>query len=312
MIKSLILTTCSIAIWIIAAYLTYSYNRPHNYELSRTLKYTIIFGSLQGLSKSLIRPLGQSLISKKPSWSRELWKAKIDRFGAAVFKFFCNPIGLITLFCILKGEAYLPSFLGGLGSLNSMWVSNTWGKPQLDAQSIRFIHASVGFVLSDLVLHLVYERKRPDFAEVLLHLTISLIFLWYSVVDDYTRVASLILLIHMACDTVVYAAKALVDTRLSGGAFAYLPLLVVHVWFRLYAFSQVLRSIVVDAPKAVNVNNVWAFLSTLLSLSLLMQTFWGFVILKIGLLLLSTGQSRDLQANLSSMDLKALNTKKKL
>jgi hypothetical protein len=42
----------------------------------------------------------------------------------------------------------------------------------------------------------------------------------------------------------------------------------------------------------------------LLGLSLLLHTYWGFVILKIGLLLLTTGQSRDLQANLSSMDIR--------
>lgn len=42
----------------------------------------------------------------------------------------------------------------------------------------------------------------------------------------------------------------------------------------------------------------------LLSMILMLHLYWMFVIVKIGLYLLSTGQSRDLQASLSSLNVR--------
>ncbi|KAF4745983.1 hypothetical protein FOZ63_023401 [Perkinsus olseni] len=55
------------------------------------------------------------------------------------------------------------------------------------------------------------------------------------------------------------------------------------------------------APEEIQ--EYWSFLVTLLCVMLVMNTYWFVMILKIGLFILSTGQSRDIQANLSAIDL---------
>jgi hypothetical protein len=125
------------------------------------------------------------------------------------------------------------------------------------------------------------------------------------------RVGSLVMLAHCVSDVFVYVAKALVDTKIAGGALSYIPLLVVYVWSRVYVHGvTILRSVWIEAPAIVGWENIgsklanWNYMIFLLSVILLLHLYWMFVIVKIGLYLLSTGQSRDLQASLSSLNVR--------
>ena len=264
--------------------------------------YTIVFLGVQWAVQTLTAPLGQSLITRKAGWSREVWRAKVDRFGAAVYKLAINVSGLVVGYYLMKGKDWLPSSLGGSGETKNLWKN--LGRAE-EERVVDFYLSCIGFVISDILTHVVWERKRPDFAELTLHLLVSFAFLTVAFMSDLIRVGLLVIFVHLVCDVFVYTAKAIVDTKLSGGAAAYLPLLFVHGYFRLYVFSKILRTVVVEAAHVLPKTWApWGFLSVTLGLSLLMQAFWGFVIVKIGLLLLATGQSRDLQANLSAMDLR--------
>ena len=271
-------------------------------NLAEMRKVTLITGGfllLQYLFQLVMTPVGQSLIAKKPGWSRELWRAKVDRFAAAVYKLAINGGGLCVAFYLMKDKPWLPTYLGGNGDTRNLW------RPEAeDARLVDFYLSCVAFVISDILTHAVWERSRPDFAELMLHLLVSFAFLTVAFMSDLVRLGMLVILIHLICDVFVSTAKAMVDTKLSGGAAAFFPVLFVHGYFRLFVFSKILRTLVVESSPFFPVKTFapWGFLCVALGLSLCVQTFWGFVIVKIGLLLLTTGQSRDLQANLSAMD----------
>ena len=296
-LKSLVLVVLALAIPCYK-----SIEHPNLSILYPALSYGLIFIALQWTFRALLTPLGRNLIARRPSWSREVWVAKVDRFTAAIYKFTCTVYASVTLYRLLRDKPWFSRALGGSGDTIACWTTETHTDPEL----LKFFISSIGFLIADLVVLIAKENKRPDFAELILHLTVTVALLIFSVLGGFIRITSLAISAHIICDLFVYAAKALVDTRLSGGAFAYLPLLLVHVWFRLYVFSStILKSALVEAPKFIEKTPAWGFVSGMLGMSLLLHAYWGFVIVKIGLLLLSTGQNRDLQANLSAIDLQA-------
>ena len=268
--------------------------------------YGALFVAVQWCFRLAMIPVGRTFIPRKPVWSREVWVAKVDRFTAAIYKLLVTLFGLVYLYLIIHKANWYPTALGGTGSTANCWLDGFPFQP-VDLDLKKFMLASVAFVVSDLFVILLKERRRPDFSELVLHLLGTVSLLVFAYLANFIRIVSLVIMTHLICDVFVYSAKALVDTRLSGGALAYFPLLTVHVWFRLNVFSStVLKSVLVEAPKVLAQESrlAWAYISVMLCLSLLLHAYWGFVIVKIGLLLLTTGQSRDLQANLSAMDIR--------
>ena len=264
--------------------------------------FAFLFVSAQTVARFLINPIGRTLVPRRQSWSREVWIAKVDRFSVAAFKLVFNCAAVGILYYLVWNAKWLPHSLGGSGSTAECWSIDS----ELTDLLRHFYLSSLGFVLADIIVHAAVERGRPDFLELILHLIVTFILLSVSYIAGFSRLGILVIMSHLICDIFVYSAKSLVDTKFSGGALAYIPLLFVHVWFRLFVFgTTILRSILVEAPKSIgDLTIIWAYVSVMLSLSLLIHTYWGFVIFKIGLLLLTTGQSRDLQANLSSMDVR--------
>ena len=305
--KDSILTGLSLVVGISiipAAYFGKSYFRGEapQHDCYTVLAYAIAFVLAQTIARVLINPIGRNLVPRRPAWSREVWIAKVDRFSVAAFKLVFNCFAVAILYSLVWDASWLPHSLGGTGSTTACWADNS----KITDSLRHFYLSSLGFVLADIIVHVAAERGRPDFSELVLHLMVTFILLSVSFIAEFGRIGILVIMIHLVCDVFVYSAKSLVDTKFSGGALAYIPLLLVHVWFRLFVFSTtIIRSILVEAPSAIGeLTIIWAYVSTMLSLSLLLHTYWGFVIFKIGLLLLTTGESRDLQANLSSMDVR--------
>ena len=299
---------------------------PKLLDLFKSAMFAIMFVFVQWTFRAAATPIARSVVVKRPGWSRELWVAKVDRFTAAIFKLVSSAVGLwILYFWILKDAAWLPVSLFGQGTTEACW-GDDFPMQAVDENLRNFVLFAIGFVAADLVLLILKENSKPDFPELVLHLFVTLSLLVFSYLGNFMRLVSLVMMAHLICDVFVYTAKAMVDTKFSGGAFAYFPLLLVHVWFRLSVFANtLLKSAVVEAPKALvafNIDNeinekgagtLWAYICAMLGLSLLLHSYWGFVIVKIGLLLLTTGQSRDLQANLSAMDVREeVKQKKKL
>ena len=254
----------------------------------------------------VLGPTARHLIPKKAYWSSEVWVAKLERFCSAVFQLGLSIAATVFLYRTLEQSSWLPATLGGTGSTLNCWGDGFPLQPNPYALR-KFYLIFMGFSSAEMVGHIIRERKRPDFQELLVHLVVTNILLVFSYFGNFIRIGSLVMLAHSFSDIFVYFAKALVDTKITGGALSYIPLLVVYVWCRIYVHSAViLRSIWMEAPSAVPVPGLanWHYLNFLLSVLLMLHMYWMFVIVKIGLFLLSTGKSSDLQASLSSLNVR--------
>ena len=279
---------------------------PHFADLSTSAIWFVIFMVTHAVSFLLLGPTARKLIPKKPTWSSEVWVAKLERFCSAVFQLGFSVASTIILYDTLRSTSWLPAVLGGRGSTAYCWTDGYPFQP-IPAALRQFYLVFIGYSSAEMVGHILRERKRPDFYELLVHLLVTNVLLVFSYFCNYLRIGSLVMLAHSFSDIFVYVAKALVDTRITGGALSYVPLLAVYVWCRLYVHSSViLRSVWMEAPVLVPGENLPSvkYMNFLLSAILMLHMYWLFVIVKIGLYLLSTGKSRDMQASLSSINVR--------
>ena len=284
-----------------------SKDHPILADLQTTLLWFFGFVFAHTGSLIILGPTARKLIPKRPYWTSEVWVAKIERFCSAIFQLLLSIGATIYLYNNLRDSPWLPISMGGTGSTSNCWKD---GFPSQAVPSAlkNFYLVFMGYSTAELVNHLIRERNRPDFYELLLHLIVTNFLLFFSYFGNCIRIGSLVILAHSFSDVFVYFAKALVDTKLTGGALSYIPLLVVYVWCRIYLHSAVImRSIWLEAPQIVRDQSAlanWNYFKFLLAVLLMLHMYWMFVILKIGLFLLSTGKSRDLQASLSSLNVR--------
>lgn len=284
-----------------------SKDHPILADLQITLMWFFGFVSAHTGSRILLGPTARKLISKRPHWTSEVWVAKIERFCSAVFQLLLSIGATIYLYRNLRDSNWLPVSMGGTGTTINCWSDGFPFQP-VSANLKNFYLIFMGYSAAELVNHLVRERNRPDFYELLVHLIVTNFLLFFSYFGNCIRIGSLVILAHSFSDVFVYFAKALVDTKLTGGALSYIPLLLVYIWCRIYLHSGVImRSIWLEAPQVVSTQSAlanWNYFKFLLAVLLMLHMYWMFVILKIGLFLLSTGKSRDLQASLSSLNVR--------
>lgn len=259
----------------------------------------------QLLFRNLFAVVARAMIPKKPRWSSTVWGAKVIRCCDAIFK--C--IYYITMttwgFAILRGEPWVPRALGGSGATRFCWTD---GYPfqAVPPDLRRFYLTAIGYHLSEAAMILM-EAQKPDFWEMLLHHTLSCSLVSYSYMLNYVRVGSLVLLLHGATDVLVYASKAFVDTTNTRVTVAsYVGLIITYAWFRVYVFPvHVMRSAWVESIQEAGSERIfgWGFLNFALCVLLVLHIYWFGLVVKIGFVFRATGQARDLQSNLSAMDL---------
>eukprot|EP00444_Apocalathium_aciculiferum_P049109 CAMPEP_0183508500 /NCGR_PEP_ID=MMETSP0371-20130417/8897_1 /TAXON_ID=268820 /ORGANISM="Peridinium aciculiferum, Strain PAER-2" /LENGTH=360 /DNA_ID=CAMNT_0025704881 /DNA_START=109 /DNA_END=1189 /DNA_ORIENTATION=- len=267
-------------------------------------------GSFVGMliAQLLFRPVfsavARAMIPKKARWSYPVWGAKVERCCDSVFK--CCYYAAMTVWCfsILQGQPWMPWVLGGSGSTRFCWTD---GYPfqQNSPELRRFYLTAVGFHLSE-VAFLLLEVRKPDFWEMMLHHTVSCTLVGYSYLLNYVRLGSLVLLLHGATDVFIYFSKVMVDTphtRLI--VWSYFGLIAAYAWFRIYVFPVfIMRSAWIEGVQETGGEVYgWGYLNFALCVLLLLHMYWFGLIIKIGFHFRATGQARDLQSNLSSMDM---------
>lgn len=270
----------------------------------------IALGSFVGmlLAQLLFRPLfsvvARAMIPKKARWSYAVHGAKVTNCCDSVFK--CSYYAAMTTwgFALLRGEPWMPWVLGGKGATRHCWTDGYPFQP-VPTEMRRFYLTAVGYHLSEVAM-LLLETRHPDFWEMLLHHTVSCTLVSYSYILNYVRVGSLVLLLHGATDIFIYASKVLVDTpntRLL--ALSYFGLIAAYGWFRIYIYPvYIMRSAWVESIEEAGSEVFgWGYLNFALCVLLLLHMYWFGLIVKIGLYFRRTGQARDLQSNLSSMDM---------
>merc|ERR1719410_1496415 len=124
------------------------------------------------------------------------------------------------------------------------------------------------------------------------------------------RIGSLVLLVHYVSDIPVYGCKVFVDTRYKiMSVLNYMCLLTFWGYFRLYVLPVfIIRSTLMELTlehAAFGDVVYWTF-NVGLILLLGLNVYWYFTFLRILYHFLVTGgETKDMQANLTSMDLKA-------
>jgi ceramide synthetase len=152
------------------------------------------------------------------------------------------------------------------------------------------------------------ESRKPDFGEMLLHHFVACSLISFSYLLNYVRIGSLVLLLHHAVDIFIHASKAFVDTSHKRiVALSYFGLVVTYAWLRVYVYPvYIMRSAWMESLPAAGSENIygWGYFNFTLCVLLLLHIYWFGLIVKIGVHFQRSGQARDIQANLSSLDLK--------
>lgn len=260
------------------------------------------------VAQLLFRPLfavvARAMIPKKPRWSNAVWGAKVVRCCDSVFK--SSYYAAMTTWCyaILRDQSWVPWALGGTGDTRHCWTDGYPFQVQ-PADLRRFYLTAVGFHWSEVAMLLI-DNRHPDFWEMLLHHTVSCTLVTFSYFMNYVRVGSLVLLLHGATDVLIYLSKSVVDTGLIRPiAIFYFSLIAAYAWFRIYVFPMyIMRSAWVESVAASKDTPFgWGYLNFALCVLLVLHMYWFGLIIKIGFVFRNTGQARDLQSNLSSLDI---------
>lgn len=264
----------------------------------------------QLLFRYVFAVVARVLVVKKQRWSYTVWNVKVARCCDAFFKMFYYMASTGWLFALLRHEPWTPPVLGGRGDTTYCWRDFTTQSVNDDLR--RFYLMAIGFNCSEMLL-LLYEARHPDFSEMLLHHIVSCFLTLYSYLLGYTRIGSLVLLLHGVVDIFIFASKAFVDTpHIRVIAVLYLALVLSYFYFRIYIFPvYIMRSAWVESVDVTgNFPYAWGFANFCLVVLLLLHMYWFGLIGRMGLTFRRTGEARDLQANLSQVSLDG-NAKKK-
>lgn len=268
---------------------------------------TIIMGA-QLLFRPVFAPAARAMIVKQARWSWTVHGAKVTRCCDSVFKCFYYIVMTTWCFALLREESWLPSVLGGRGATQHCWTD---GYPfQGVSPGLRnFYLTSIGFAVSDIVM-LLMEPRKPDFGEMFLHHVLACSLIGFSYMLNYVRIGSLILLLHHAVDVFIHASKAFVDTSNKRVvAMSYFGLVLTYAWLRIYVYPVIImRSAWMESVPEAGGDHIygWGYFNFALCLLLFLHMYWFGLIVKIGVLFRRSGQARDIQANLSSMDVKKI------
>lgn len=196
----------------------------------------------------------------------------------------------------------MPQVLWGNGATRRCWTDG-WPFQPVSAGLKQWYMTAIGYQLSE-VLMLLIDARHPDFLEMLLHHSVTGYAVVFSYVLGYARIGSLVLFVHGATDIFIYASKACVDTNFKRVIVCcFWALFFSYAWFRIYIFPvHLMRSAWVESLEENPELYGWAFLNFSLCTLLLLHMYWFGLIIKVGVTWRSTGEARDIQANLSSMD----------
>jgi len=258
--------------------------------------------------KAFCRPIALSVIARKSKWSEEIYQAKISRFGSAVFKLIFFTVFTIQLYVVLRNAEWMPPELGGAGSTGRCWLDG-FPYQHVDAHLKWCYIVASGYYVSEVVFQLLFEWDRPDFREMMIHHTTAAFLLLFSYMMNYTRVGSLVFFVFCCSDISSYLVKLTVDTKYKYLTFVvYLSVLASWGYLRLYVLPAHIiyctwfesMALIPDEENLMG----WGFFNTLLLVLLVLNLYWYVLLLRMGYHFLSKGETRDMQANLTAMDLK--------
>jgi len=287
-----------------------SSNSSVNYPQFRDLKHTITVGilllALRIITESFVFvPVGYALgwISPKKGglWTRIYGhlshgfhsRSKFKSVAETAWRFTYYTSAWIYGFLILRTQ---PHFTDTEECFRD-WPYH----PIADAVWWYYI-VSTGFYWSLLVSQFLFDIRRSDFVEMMLHHIVTIFLLSMSFGTNFVRAGSLILFIHDTADIYLELGKMFrYADRESGEGRTYWStlltvdfalLLVVWIGTRLYYFpAHIIRTMLFEGPRLVQENYLWTnllqrpivprvFLAMLCTL-LVLHLYWTTLLLKI-------------------------------
>eukprot|EP01105_Mastigella_eilhardi_P015474 TRINITY_DN3542_c0_g1_i1.p2 TRINITY_DN3542_c0_g1~~TRINITY_DN3542_c0_g1_i1.p2 ORF type:complete len:377 (-),score=120.32 TRINITY_DN3542_c0_g1_i1:8-1138(-) len=163
-----------------------------------------------------------------------------------------------------------------------------------------FYMVQLGYHADSLVRHLLWERARRDFWEMLLHHLVACALVLFSYLSNFLRVGILVFLVHDACDVFICALKIIVEVGGHNVAMVvcYVLLMCTWVYCRLFAFPllviapSVLVPLRVLGPRSIG---PLLFFNSLLLVLLALHVYWCCLLLRMGGGYLGRGIIKDEQ-----------------
>ncbi len=243
-------------------------------------------------TKWFFEPLGARLIPNKD----KSHSAKVSKFGACAFKAVFFPIMCAFEYNILSQQDFTPAWLFGNGITHNLWTESY----EMPYELIALFMASLGYHLHSTIYHCFFVERRGDFAEMLLHHSLTLWLMVLSYIDGYSRIGLLIVFLNDVPDIFVYLTKCLGDTPyVKTSVISYACLLLTYGYFRLVVFpASLLPSLLFES----NFSPVGRFLYIgFLSCLTLLHAYWYTLLMRIGLNLARTGSRRDITVERKQM-----------
>jgi len=291
---------------------------PSTSEFSLALFLGVPMVVLHRIAQRMLLPVARMVIIKKDKWSQKVYEMKLCRFGSAVFKFaFFTAFSWFSYVYALVDADWMPPELFGVGSTKNCWGEGHAGDTQrpVGIALTRFYQVALAYHMSELAFQVIFEREKPDFAEMFTHHITTCFLLYSSFLANFVRIGTLILFVHYVSDIPVYGAKIFVDTSAKITTFVFLlGMLASWGYLRLYVFPVVtIRSTLLESlqEKAALGDLAYYTFNVALSLLVCLHVYWYSLFLNMGWTYLFKGETKDVQANLSFLDANAAKQQKR-
>lgn len=240
---------------------------------------------LENSSKNLFIKI---ITEKRFPLNSEARRSKAQMMGERVFKVTVNIMFLGVLYKIMSGEDcdFFDTRVGG--RMDHPLYFNNHPCQKIPKFLDSFYIVKIAYHCYELISTMMFDMKRPDFPEYMLHhfLTFALILFSYSV--NYLPIGAAVMFLHDVTDLTTTIFKLVCDvTPDLIQILAYLSMTIGWAYFRLWYFpfhviGRIFEEIVTFNEKTFNLN-LARMLTTFLVFLFMMHIFWFYLMIKGGI-----------------------------
>jgi len=165
-----------------------------------------------------------------------------------------------------------------------------------------FFALETGFYIQAIHFLLFHEVRRKDWAESMTHHVATVVLLVYAYYVNFARVGTMVLLVHDVSDIFLESAKlARYARRQSLAMFFFFIFLLVWVATRnVYFPAVIIRSTMTESLQYADVHGIavephYTIFNGLLLLLLVLHIYWTYLIIRVLVRQLKTGDGRDVR-----------------
>uniref|UniRef100_H2ZRD2 Homeobox domain-containing protein n=1 Tax=Ciona savignyi TaxID=51511 RepID=H2ZRD2_CIOSA len=188
-------------------------------------------------------------------------------------------------------------FIYGVVTLHDApWVWDTehcWiGYPQTMWKSVYYYYMFEGGFYISLLFTVSTDVRRKDFYEQIIHHISTILLISFSYISNFTRIGSLILIIHDSADVFLELAKCFMYAKNDKWADRFFALFVTSFLFtRLFLFPVfALYPSFVKLRRHMKPWPAYMIMSSVATILQFLHVFWSYLIVKMALRVIVTGQ----------------------